>query len=278
MFYLSPKFWVINKTFKLKNNYIMKKALVILILTIIGLVSKGQTGPVFQYNHPSKQTIYGLATAETLEGYAYRAYLVEAINIGLRDTTLRVSMSNIDDVFNHLYLEEFYLLEGEYSNSGYNPTKGKMVPGVGHAWTGFGWVFRYGSFSIRLIKGDCGNILKTPTLRKIITPQIVVSPPPPIQKDVPNNFSLPQDNGGKITTPDPKPWTYEQPKKEKKKFFQRLGVKIGCVTIGIAGVGGILYAILHKGPESPHGTMSGGRPYTPPTPVTPGDGSGGRGN
>ncbi|MEI7689336.1 MAG: hypothetical protein WCI91_04115 [Candidatus Nomurabacteria bacterium] len=60
----------------------------------------------------------------------------------------------------------------------------------------------------------------------------------------------------------------------KKKFFQKRGVKIGCFVIGAGGVGGVLYAILHKGASAPHGTMSGGRPYTPPTT----DGSGGRGN
>jgi hypothetical protein len=72
-----------------------------------------------------------------------------------------------------------------------------------------------------------------------------------------------------------------KPEKVKKKFFHRKGVKVGCFVIGAGGLGGIIYAILHKGHSAPHGTMSNGRPYTttPDTaPVTPGDGSGGRGS
>ena len=252
----------------------MKKLVVVLILTITGLISKGQTGPVFQYNHPSKQTLFSLATSETMEGLAYRSYLVEVINLGLRDTTLRVSMSNIEDIFSHLYLEEFYLLEGEYSNSGYNPIKGRMVPGNGHAWTGFGWVFRIGSFSIRLIKGDCGNILKTPVLRKAFSTQQTIP------------LFVPKDEVPVYTPPiktyespkqDPQPYKFV-PEKTKKKFFHRKGVKIGCFTVGIAGVGGILYAILHKGPSAPHGTMSNGRPYTDPGTTTTTTNNGGRGD
>ena len=234
----------------------MKKLVVVLILTITGLISKGQTGPVFQYNHPSKQTLFSLATSETMEGLAYRSYLVEAINLGLKDTTLRVSLSNIDDIFSRLYLEEFYLLENEYSNSGYNPTKGRMVPGVGHAWTGFGWVFRIGSFSIRLIKGDCGNILKTPVLRKAFAIQQTI--PLFVPKEEPPIYTPPIKTYESPKKEDPQPYKFV-PEKTKKKFFKRLGVKIGCFTVGIAGVGGILYAILHKGPSAPHGTMSNGR-------------------
>jgi hypothetical protein len=148
-----------------------------------------------------------------------------------------------------------------------------MVPGKGHEWTGFGWVFRVGTFSIRLLKGDCANILKTPVIRITQTP---------IAKEE-KVFYPPIDLGVKTFEPPKETpvWKYEPTEVQKKKFFQKKGVKIGGIVIGVGGIGGILYAIFHKGASAPHGTMSNGRPYTttPDTaPVTPGDGSGGRGS
>ena len=253
----------------------MKKAVVVLVLIFVVLISNGQTGPVFQYSNPDKETIHSLAVSENAKGYAFRTYLIGIINIGLKDTTLKVSLANINYVFNNLFFEEFYLKEGEYSNSGYNPTLKKMIPGKGHEWTGFGWVFRVGTFSLRLLKGDCANILKTPVIREIIKQ--------PVAKEE-KAFYPPVDLGVKpFETPKETPpvWRYEPPEIQKKKFFQKKGVKIGCFVIGTGGIGGILYAIFHKGHSAPHGTMSGGRPYTTTpstTTITPGDGSGGRGN
>jgi len=146
----------------------MRKFLCILILTLSWLVSNGQTGPVFQYTHPSKQTLLELALSKTIEGYVYRNYLVEKINLGLVDTTVRVSRANIISIFEHMFLEEVYLKEGSYMNSGYNPLKTKMDPSVGHEWTGFAWVFRMGTYVIIIIKEDCGNILTVPVIRKVI--------------------------------------------------------------------------------------------------------------
>ena len=146
----------------------MKKFVFVLILTMNWLISNGQTGPVFQYTHPSKQTLLGLALSETIEGSVYRNYLVDKINLGLRDTTLRVSNSNISSIFDHLFLEEVYLEEGSYDNSGYDPSKKRMNPSLGHKWTGFAWVFRIGTYTIILIKEDCGNILTVQVIRKVI--------------------------------------------------------------------------------------------------------------
>lgn len=251
----------------------MKKAVAVLVLIFVVLISNGQTGPVFQYTNPDKETIHSLAVSETPKGYAFRTYLIDVINVELKDTTFKVSLANIDYIFNNLYFEEFYLKEGEYSNSGYNPSLQKMVSGKGHEWTGFGWVFRVGTFSIRLLKGDCANILKTPVIRITQTP---------IAKEE-KVFYPPIDLGVKTFEPPKETpvWKYEPTEVQKKKFFHRKGVKIGCFVIGAGGLGGIVYAIFHKGQSTPHGTMSGGRPYTttPSTdPVTPGDGSGGRAN
>lgn len=160
------------------------------------LVSDGQTGPVFPYDNPSKQKLYNLATSDTPKGNAFIDYMVNVINIGLRDTTFRVSRSDTDDIFANLFLEEFYLFEGEYSNSGYNPKKERMFPGVGHAWNGFGWVYRKGTFSLRLIKGDCANILKTQVLRK----QISFSPSPS-PTSLPSGLSGLNSGLGKPTLP-----------------------------------------------------------------------------
>lgn len=146
----------------------MRKLVVFLLLTLGWSTINGQTGPVFQYTHPSKQILEELAKEGTIKGYVYRTYLVEKINLGLIDTTFKVSEAYVDFIFNHLYFEEVYLEEGNYMNSGYNPSTEKMTPSVGHKWTGFAWVFRVGTYAITLIKEDCGNILTGLVTRKFI--------------------------------------------------------------------------------------------------------------
>ncbi len=258
----------------------MRALVIIFILTLGWLKSNGQTGPVFQYTNPSKQEIYSLATEESPKGYAFRTYLLDVINSGLKDTTLRVSLVNINDVFNNLYFEEIYLEEGKYLNSGYNPSKRKMVPSVGHQWTGFGWVYKIGTFSIKTLKGDCANILSAMPVRSFVLQSSF--PPLPKNSEVKTaSFNFPEDLGGSaiVTKEQPvqKPWSYEPPVKHKKKFFRRTGVVIGGVVVGV-GLGGLVYAILHKKGSSEHGTMSGGRPFVDPANVTIPDPGAGRGD
>lgn len=136
------------------------------------------------------------------------------------------------------------------------------------------------------IKMDCGNPLWN---------KILFIPPAPIERrtttDTGFNRELSsdwrsyrapmKDQSVVVTTvpPEQPAWQYEPPVKKRKKFFRRTGVVIGEVFIGVAGVGGILYAILHKGPSSNHGTMSDGRSDgTTDTGTGSGGGSGGRGD
>lgn len=155
----------------------MKRLVVLFLFLAFVLEVKGQTGPVFPYNNPSKETIKALAKENSVKGSVFRTYLVQTINLGLTDTTLRLSDAHIDWIFEHLYYEEIYLQEGGYKNSGYNPTLKKMVSSTGHKWSGFGWVFRVGTFKITLLKGDCANILTVPVVRLYTKPPASSLPP-----------------------------------------------------------------------------------------------------
>lgn len=269
-----------NESF-LRNKYNnirnMKKSLIILILVMVWLGSNGQTGPVFQYNHPSKKELQDLAMSENVKGYRYRSYLIDKINLGLSDTNLRLSDSNLEFIFNNLFLEEIYLEEGGYLNSGYDPVNSKMNPSVGHKWKGFVWVFRVGTFSIPLIKEDCGNILVAPVMRKKINmppPSSPNNPPPTIPA---NNFTggvegevlvssdqsertpfvAPKTIKEMVTTPIES--TYQQPfvppvttdKKNKKWLW-------AVVPITSAGIATATYFILNKkDPSDPAGGPAG---------------------
>ena len=151
----------------MKNLYF-----VILLVALSVIKANGQVGPVFPYTSPSKEALKSLAKQESAKGETYRNYLVKIINIGLRDTTLRVDARYVDFIFEHIYLEEVNLEDGMFKNSGYDPSTDKMHPSMGHkiGW-GFQWVFRVGTFTIVIIKRDCGNILEVPVIRtKVETP------------------------------------------------------------------------------------------------------------
>lgn len=262
---------LVNLKFKYTN---MKKLFLVLILAMNWLVSNGQTGPVFPYDNPSKQKLYNLATSDTPKGNAFIDYMVNVINIGLRDTTFRVSQLDVDDIFANLFLEEFYLNEGEYSNSGYNPSREKMIPGIGHAWNGFGWVYRKGNFSLRLIKGDCANILRTRVLRKNVSPPN--SPPPSQTPPLPfgpglGTPTLPQATGQRVnqSVQDLGVSSKTKEKEEKKE------IKIGKVVL-IGGGSGLLAtaivflvkALLNNHQHHDSGEP-GGAPVTRPVVVPP---------
>jgi len=266
----------------------MRALLVVLILTLGWLKLNGQTGPVFQYTNPSKQEIYNLAMEESPKGYAFRTYLLEVINEGLRDT-ISFLPSKINDVFNNLYFEEIYLLDEPYKNSGYNPSKKSMVPSDGNPWKGFGWVFRIGSYSIRILKGDCANILKTKVIRRFVST-------PPSSKQIEREISSPPHDWRTYRAPKPSSSVVVEEQKEEiqkevvvevhtSKFwaFQKRnwwweGLVLGAATGFIAHDSDHnWYLWFPKGPNN-HGTMSGGRPYVDPANVVPADPGAGRGN
>lgn len=144
----------------------MKKLIIFAFATLLGSECFSQVKAVFpEYNSPSKEELRDLAFSPTAKGYAFRTSLIENINIGLKDTTFKVAATRIDEIFAHLFLEEVYLEEGGYKNSGYDVITHKMVQSIGHKWTGFAWVFRIGTFVIIVMKGDCGNILTVPVTK-----------------------------------------------------------------------------------------------------------------
>lgn len=109
------------------------------------------------------------------------------------------------------------------------------------------------------IKMDCGNPLWVIGGERIPL-QVEPKPRNELEQKVKiSSFNFPEDLGGSVTKQVQKAWSYEPPITVKKKFFRRTGVVIGCVVLGAGGVGGILYAIFHKGADTPHGTMSNGR-------------------
>jgi len=163
------------------------KNFIFLLVLLLGIdpSSFGQVQAIFpNRNSPSKEELKELAFQETAKGFAFRNSLVETINIEL-DTTFKVSVTRLNEIFDHLYYEEVYLEEGKYKNSGWNPSTKKIVQSIGHKWTGFAWVFRIGTFSIICIKGDCGNILAVSAIRveKIKQEIVYINKDPKVIRD-----------------------------------------------------------------------------------------------
>lgn len=215
----------------------MKKFLIILILATVWLGSNGQTGPVFPYNHPSKEVLHALASGTSIKAYRDREAIVEAAQRVLKDTALYLSEASIDFIFDHLFLEEVYLTERSYLNSGFNLGKNTMDPSIGHKWTGFAWVLRVGSYSSPLIKEDCGNVLQAPVVR---TARYVVDnasqnqnqPSDVVQKQTNQvtEFVEPETIEELMTTEIPD--DYEEPftptdKKNTKKVLKKVLILVG---------------------------------------------------
>lgn len=225
----------------------------ILLLTIVWLVSNGQTGPVFQYTTPSKETLKSLTLEESSKGYAYRNYLIGVVAESLIDT-LKISEKSTDLIFNNLFFEEVYFEEGEYKNSGYDSTAKKMVPSIGHEKTMFVWVVRIGSYIIPLIKGDCGNILVAKVIRKkplSVEGSEQVDPSPSfVEQDLSDreqSFSPPKDLGTafrEFKEPTENPVVEEFPDLQQKR--RRPGLVIAGVALGTAGLATVFYFIFKK--------------------------------
>lgn len=252
----------------------MKKIFLFLSLSIVLMSLSGQTGPVFQYNHPLKQTIKTLSLENSSKGHAFRTYLLEVVNSNLKDTTLLFSKEDIPFIFESLYFEEVYLQQGGYMNSGYNPSMKKMVPSLGHKWIGFAWVFRIGTFSFPLIKEDCGNILKTEVFRKKIQEvsysnkktvrDTIYLQPKVIIRNVFSEENKVQEKVPEIILE----------KKEKTKFWKFVAPILGATALAT------VYMLLNNNRDgnsyrgsttrTPDGGNPGGAPITPPDGGGPG--------
>lgn len=145
----------------------MKKLFTLLVSCLLFVVNlTAQTLPVFNYTYPKLSEIKKLASEYSEKGHAFYVYLEETINMKLADTTFRVSDAQqlgVDSMFKYLSLstEEIHFKDGSWLNSGYDPSKGEMVPSIGHDWIGFCWMFKIGSYSFPILKADCSNTIRS---------------------------------------------------------------------------------------------------------------------
>ncbi len=263
----------------------MKKLVFLfLLVTCWQVEALGVSKAVFPYNYPDKSILKDLVMENSPKGKAYRDYLLYAVNLGLVDTTLTITHANIDILFNNLFSEEFTLPESGYMNSGYDSTLYKIVPSVGHAWKGFVWMLKIGSYTIPLIKTDCGNVLIAKAIRaKVFTTNINH-----IQQEPEQSFSPPKEK--RVFSPKA---NYVPPKVEnivvktnsspKKEI--RIG-KTGKIVIPIAAIG-LATACYFLGNRNSSPNTSSGSPYRGGTrnnpsgqgqdPPPSGDDSGGQG-
>lgn len=241
----------------------MKTFFSCLLLTLgWSVVSAQAVSPVFKYTHPTKDELQKLATSGTPKGKIYLDYMVEVINQGLKDTTLKVSASDTLFIFSHLFLEEVYLKRENYQNSGYSESQKKMIPSVGHldGWS-FQWVFRIGTFTIVLIKEDCGNILNVPVIRIFNDPP-TPTPQPTTTAAVVNNINIITNN---VYNNFPQPMVNTT---VEKRWYQKpwvvVGVGIGGITVTV-GVGYLVYSLVKKRgiPEPEVPRVPGGGPPSP---------------
>lgn len=239
----------------------MKK--VFLLLLALGWLNViGQTGPVFPYNHPLKQDLKSLALENSPKGYAFRNYMIEVINLNLKDTTLRFSEVDVSFIFENLFFEEVYLNDGGYYNSGYNSSSKKMVASLGHKWTGFVWVFRFGTFSFPLIKEDCGNILKAEVFRREVIKEVYFKKETPHSNETTEKRSVVEVVINNNQQPAQFQKVYIPPKKE---------IRIWEIVIPTAALVAVVAVILFKKTNvttivdnRDTGGRPGGSPTTPP--------------
>jgi hypothetical protein len=212
--------------------------LFLLIQGVIGVMgvyaqTKGNVEAVFPYNFPSKEAIFNLASSNTPKGIAYAKQMLKAVNNGLRHADTSYRISSIDEISSNLFYEDVTLPEGDYINSGFNTTTLQMKESVGHKWSGFAWVYKIGSISIILFKGDCGNVVIVAVIKaktQPVNPTAIGYVPPP--RDVTGYVSAPRQY-----TPPVKPLPTL-----KNKF------PWGWVVAGAVVGGGVAYELLKKKP------------------------------
>jgi hypothetical protein len=258
----------------------MRKLVVILILTLGWLNSNGQLYPPIQpylENDYSVNQVKRFALAETELSSNWRAEFLSIINTGLANAgeSMVVNESNIDWVMSQIVYERRSL--NNFTNS--RRIGNKIDFFSDSHFDGMVAVFVYNKCNLVVFKTRCMNLLKNTGQSSFqrVPDQIV----PEVKKDVKiSSFSFPEDLGGSIVETkqvQQKAWSYEPPVKQRKKFFKRPVVIIGGIVVTV-GLGYLVYALLHKSAASPHGTMSGGRPYVEPAQVVIPDPGAGRGN
>jgi len=139
----------------------MKNLFFLFALVLLGLECSAQRRPVLPYGIYSSSDILKFTFGASSKSAEFRKYIVEKLRHLLKDT-LNFSQNNLQWAFAHISSEEISLEEGQYQNSGWNPTSQKIEFFPGHKWTGFVAVFRCGSYACVLYKEDCGNILDVP--------------------------------------------------------------------------------------------------------------------
>lgn len=258
----------------------MRKLVVILVLTLGWLNSNGQLYPPIQpylENDYSLSQVKSFALAETELSSNWRAEFLSIINTGLANAgeSMVVNESNIDWVMSQIVYERRSL--NNFTNS---RRIGNRIDFFSDShFDGMVAVFVYNKCNLVVFKTRCMNLLKNTGQSSFqrVPDQIV----PEVKKEVKiSSFSFPEDLGGSIVENkqvQQKAWSYEKPPPVRKKLFRRTGVVIGGVVVGL-GIGGLIYALLHKNAVSPHGTMSGGREFVEPAQVVIPDPGAGRGN
>jgi hypothetical protein len=117
---------------------------------------------VLPYGSYGNTKILAFSLGTSAKPVEFRNLIVKKLQKLLKDT-LNFSEKNLKWAFdNYIFSEEISLEEGQYQNSGWNPTSQKIEFFPGHKWTGFVAVFRCGSYACVLYKEDCGNILDVP--------------------------------------------------------------------------------------------------------------------
>jgi len=146
-----------------------------------------------------------------------------------------------------------------------------MVSSTGHKWSGFGWVFRVGTFVLPLLKGDCANILTVPVIR--LFPKKTIDTKKPETPEVTNWTFVPlvvKEDAIAQIVPLKLPIT-----PSKKKFKVWIPI-LGALVLGTAAALLLKKGKLASTPAPPviePRTMPPGIPSVPvaPNPGLPGD-------
>ncbi|MCX6754172.1 MAG: hypothetical protein NTV03_03920 [Candidatus Nomurabacteria bacterium] len=238
----------------------MKKFLFVLILTLGWLVSKGQLYPPIQpylENDYSISQVKRFAMGQNELSSSWRKEFLSIVNDGLAQAgeNMYLGEDKILSALDHVVYERRNL-NYSFENSRNISNQVKFYSDFG--FDGMVGVFKYGKCSLVIFKTRCMNLLKC----RLDVVQIEIKPEPkPDPAPDWRTYQAPK----KVYPSNPQPIPVVVPVVFKKAFFQRTGVQIGCVTIGLGGiVAGVLLSKHHRSSGVP-----GGAPKTPPEPIVP---------
>lgn len=155
----------------------MKKIILLVILITVSQISKGQLAPVQPYKNTGyswdeiKKFMFDTTSARSI---AFKNCVLDELKSGLKDT-LQVLEENLGWASQNkfMFCEERTLKTGEYQNSGWNTTTGKIEFFPGKDLICFVWICRIGTHEIILCKTNCMNVLDV-TEQKIVQQQTQV--------------------------------------------------------------------------------------------------------